>query len=211
MPWPPGNPDQFWKTKVEPWLYWWETRASPVRWGSLFKGREGFYVLLRAAVFAGALAVVASGSGGVTLSIIGLMFTVWSLLDIVLVHTSIAFVTRKPDNLLRTAVLSLFSFVQITMAFAVFHLSLGGFNVPLTWQSALYFSLVTATTVGYGDILPRTPGARLLTMLEIVTSLSFLAVLLARLLELRHDDLKAPGGVKAEARRDANKPPDEIR
>jgi len=63
-------------------------------------------------VLAGALAIVASGFGVVPSGIF-LVITLWSLLDIVLVHASIAFVTRRPDNLLRTAVLSLFSFVQL--------------------------------------------------------------------------------------------------
>ena len=82
---PSGNPEQFWNTKIEPWLYWWETRASPVRWGSLFKGREGFYVLLRGAVLAGALAVVASELGGVVGVGVALAVVLWLLLDIVLV------------------------------------------------------------------------------------------------------------------------------
>jgi hypothetical protein len=48
----------------------------------------------------------------------------------------------------------------------------------------LYFSFVTLTTVGYGDILPVRPAARSLAMLEAVTGPLYMAVLLARLVSL---------------------------
>jgi hypothetical protein len=45
----------------------------------------------------------------------------------------------------------------------------------------LYFSFVTLTTVGYGDVLPVHPAARSLAMLEAVTGPLYLAILVARL------------------------------
>jgi hypothetical protein len=48
----------------------------------------------------------------------------------------------------------------------------------------LYFSFVTLTTVGYGDVLPVHPAARSLAMLEAVTGPLYLAILLARLVSL---------------------------
>lgn len=42
------------------------------------------------------------------------------ILDIIIYHTAIVFVTRKPENLLRSAILSTFSFVQLPVAFAIF-------------------------------------------------------------------------------------------
>jgi len=48
----------------------------------------------------------------------------------------------------------------------------------------LYFSFVTLTTVGYGDILPVRPAARSLAMLEAVTGPLYMTVLLARLVSL---------------------------
>ena len=47
-----------------------------------------------------------------------------------------------------------------------------------------YFSFVTLTTVGYGDILPVHPVARSLAMLEAVTGPLYLAILIARLVSL---------------------------
>ena len=44
-----------------------------------------------------------------------------------------------------------------------------------------YFSFVTITTLGYGDIVPISPPARMLVVLEALTGQFFLAVLVARL------------------------------
>jgi len=48
----------------------------------------------------------------------------------------------------------------------------------------LYYSFVTMTTLGYGDIVPRTPTARLLSALQAVMGQLYLAVLVARLVGL---------------------------
>jgi len=48
----------------------------------------------------------------------------------------------------------------------------------------LYFSLVTLTTTGYGDVVPLHPFARSLATLEAVIGQLFPATLLARLVTL---------------------------
>ena len=45
----------------------------------------------------------------------------------------------------------------------------------------LYFSLITLTTVGYGDVLPATPTARGFAALEGVSGVLYLAITVARL------------------------------
>jgi hypothetical protein len=47
-----------------------------------------------------------------------------------------------------------------------------------------YFSFMTLTTVGYGDILPRSPTARTMAALEAVMGQIYLTVLVARLVGL---------------------------
>ncbi len=47
-----------------------------------------------------------------------------------------------------------------------------------------YFSFATLTTLGYGDILPRSPVARTLATLEAMTGQIYLTVLIARLVGL---------------------------
>lgn len=47
-----------------------------------------------------------------------------------------------------------------------------------------YFSFATLTTLGYGDILPRSSTARTMAVLEAVMGQIYLAVLVARLVGL---------------------------
>ena len=47
----------------------------------------------------------------------------------------------------------------------------------------LYYSFITLTTTGYGEILPVSPSARLLASLQTVTGTLYLAVFIAALLE----------------------------
>ena len=49
---------------------------------------------------------------------------------------------------------------------------------------ALYYSFVTLTTLGYGDIAPVTMPARMLASLEAMTGQVYLAILVARLVGL---------------------------
>ena len=58
-----------------------------------------------------------------------------------------------------------------------------------------YYSFVTLTTLGYGDITPLTPPARSLSMIEAVMGQLYLAVLVARLvaLHISHSRKDRPG------------------
>jgi len=51
-------------------------------------------------------------------------------------------------------------------------------------ETTVYFSFVTLTTLGYGDISPRSDAARSLCMTEAMVGQLFLAVLIARLIGL---------------------------
>jgi hypothetical protein len=50
--------------------------------------------------------------------------------------------------------------------------------------TGFYFSFITLSTVGYGDITPVTRAARLLAAMEAMTGLLYVAVLIARLVSL---------------------------
>jgi Ion channel len=56
-----------------------------------------------------------------------------------------------------------------------------------------YFSFVTLTTVGFGDIIPRSPAARTFATLEAVMGQIYLAVLVARLVGLHIVHGSKPG------------------
>jgi voltage-gated potassium channel Kch len=58
--------------------------------------------------------------------------------------------------------------------------------VPLLTVSAwIYYSFVTLTTLGYGDIVPVSRVARMLAVGEAVTGQLYLTVLVARLVALQ--------------------------
>jgi len=57
-------------------------------------------------------------------------------------------------------------------------------NMPIM----TYFSFVTLTTLGYGDISPATPMAQVLVILEAVTGMFYLAIIVASLIgSMRHN------------------------
>ncbi|MEM9066510.1 MAG: ion channel [Planctomycetota bacterium] len=62
-----------------------------------------------------------------------------------------------------------------------------------TEGTALYFSLVTLTTLGYGDVLPQNSLARMLAAVQAVIGQVYLTVLVARLVGL-HIAASTPGG-----------------
>jgi Ion channel len=69
------------------------------------------------------------------------------------------------------------SYVEVTICYASLYLSLPWcrFNSPpSTGFDALYFSWVTITTTGYGDILPQNVLSRLICMTEIGVGLMLL-------------------------------------
>ncbi len=51
-------------------------------------------------------------------------------------------------------------------------------------QSAIYYSFVTLTTMGYGDIAPVSRVARMLAMFESTTGVLYMSILIARLVGL---------------------------
>jgi len=57
----------------------------------------------------------------------------------------------------------------------------GSANAGDGQRAWFYFSFVTLTTMGYGDVLPLHPVARSLAILESVTGSLYLAILIARL------------------------------
>jgi len=63
--------------------------------------------------------------------------------------------------------------------------TLDGFN-------AFYFSFITLCTVGYGDVAPVTKVARMLTVLEAITGLFYMAVLMSRLVAVYSASTRPP-------------------
>jgi voltage-gated potassium channel Kch len=59
------------------------------------------------------------------------------------------------------------------------------------FATAVYFSFVTITTLGYGDISPVTPLARFLVFMEAIVGVFYMAILVASLIGVRMSDREA--------------------
>ena len=60
--------------------------------------------------------------------------------------------------------------------------------------NAFYFSFITLCTVGYGDIIPVSPVARMLAAMEAITGTLYVAVLISRLVAMYSSDRRQAGG-----------------
>jgi hypothetical protein len=58
---------------------------------------------------------------------------------------------------------------------------LSGVTVDELWPRLLYFSFVTLTTLGYGDVSPVVPIAQALAYLEAIVGQLYIAILIAGL------------------------------
>jgi hypothetical protein len=118
------------------------------------------------------------------------------LLAFVIGHL-LQFVLRAPVVNVEVLCASLAAYLMLglmwTLAYwLVDQLTPGGafsFNTALGGQSmngfnGIYFSFITLSTVGYGDITPVSRVARWLAALEAMTGLLYVAVLIARLVSL---------------------------
>jgi len=182
----------FWAC-VKKALRMWEYKWTPFRWclwRECLWGREGWYVLGRGAILLAMLTIVGCTTWGTScqwwLRWIAICVSGVFLLDIMINHFSVAFVSRRPSIPLRTVFLGIVSFVEIPIAFAVFDLAAAAsFNnfVP-TWHKALYFAFVTATTLGDSTVNPKGILGESLVAFEVVIGLVFFGVLLASLIDL---------------------------
>jgi voltage-gated potassium channel Kch len=71
--------------------------------------------------------------------------------------------------------------ISIPDAFAFRDLSA---NKELIWSDYLYYSFITLTTVGYGDIIPVAPQARSIAILESISGVLFIAVMVSKTIGL---------------------------
>ena len=101
----------------------------------------------------------------------------------------------------RWALMSLFSVVQIVLAFAVLMLCAGQSFTPCLYQaplSALYNSALTMTTLGYGDIVASGPWGKTIVLVEltffVLILLTKLPIVIAGIRMSQHD--RAPDSLR---------------
>lgn len=112
---------------------------------------------------------------------------VYMLVILLLVHYTFRFKNEflldekysSEINGITNSIIFFFFFIIILFGLTFYHLDSIGvdinlFNKKLDRFDAIYFSLVTITTLGYGDILPMNIYAKLLVMFELVIGMWFL-------------------------------------
>lgn len=78
-------------------------------------------------------------------------------------------------NYNRSLILLFFNFVEVIGSFAVIYAGGDYLNESVgNITDALYFSLITGATVGYGDLHPITEDGKVIVMMQLVSTLSFL-------------------------------------
>jgi len=104
-------------------------------------------------------------------------------LFVVVMANEIRLITNHDRPMLRAAValstvlplfLVLFSWIYVTMS----HADPGAFGHSLTRSSALYFTVTVFSTVGFGDIVPKTDVARLVVTVQELADLAVIAVVI---------------------------------
>jgi len=121
-----------------------------------------------------------------------LVWITWSLIRTLLEHPTV-----QRDTLYGAAC----AYLLVGLSFTALYVVLEHVHPPalvatvsghgradLAWADVLFFSFMTLTTVGYGDITPVSPEARLVALCEAVAGVFFLAFLVARLVALYRAD-----------------------
>jgi voltage-gated potassium channel len=88
--------------------------------------------------------------------------------------------TRTPAATLRRLLAPVVGLLALLLVGAIGYRNLEG----LSWLEAVYLTVTTVSTVGYGDIAPRTPAGRLFTVLLILSGVGMALYLLGRFWQL---------------------------
>lgn len=93
-------------------------------------------------------------------------------------------VRHKPE---RPLILSLLNYVEVSLWFALLYRFFRAcfFDVDSalsSWYGSLYYSIITQTTLGYGDIRPNTAGGYILATLHVLIGIFLVLLVIARFL-----------------------------
>jgi voltage-gated potassium channel len=108
---------------------------------------------------------------------------------------------RRRENNLNSLMSAVFGFFLLSMSWAFLFFQIerwqpGSFTFVEqgdNWSSLAYFSLVTLTTLGYGDILPISPLARICAGLEAAFGVLYIAVMVGSIVGGYKTSQKAEG------------------
>lgn len=113
-------------------------------------------------------------------------FVIWImiyvLLETVLYIPTLIFASdlfSKPRSYKRSMLLLFLNYLEIVFAFGVLYSCDSYLNKPLTnWFDAVYFSIITSSSIGYGDYYPVTAIGKMLVSIQALLFLFFVVLFL---------------------------------
>lgn len=85
----------------------------------------------------------------------------------------------KPRSYKRSMLLLFFNYIEIVIAFGVLYSCGNNMNIPfITWYDPIYFSIVTSSSIGFGDYYPVTTFAKMLVSIQALFFLTFVVLFL---------------------------------
>ena len=85
----------------------------------------------------------------------------------------------KPRSYKRSMLLLFFNYIEIVISFGVLYSCGNNMNLPFTtWYDPIYFSIVTSSSIGFGDYYPVTTFAKALVSIQALFFLTFVVLFL---------------------------------
>lgn len=111
-----------------------------------------------------------------------LYLMVYLLLETVLYVPTLIFASdlfSRPRSYKRSMLMLFFNYIEIVISFAVLYAYGQNMNRPFThWFDAIYFSVVSSNSIGFGDYYPITTFGKVLVSIQAMFFLSFLILFL---------------------------------
>jgi hypothetical protein len=107
---------------------------------------------------------------------------VYALLETILYIPTLIFASdlfSKPRSYKRSMLLLFFNYLEIIFAYAVLYSCDSYLNKPFNnWFDAVYFSIITSSSIGYGDFYPVTTEGKFLVSTQALLFLFFVVLFL---------------------------------
>jgi hypothetical protein len=104
------------------------------------------------------------------------------LLETVLYIPTLIFASdlfNRPRSYKRSMLLLFFNYIEIVVSFGVLYTLGDNMNVPFGhWFDSVYFSIISANSIGFGDYYPITTYAKVLVSIQAMFFLSFVVLFL---------------------------------